>query len=576
MIAKYMYQFPRVDLHLDSCLEPTQGLKDAIANVEATKNIKDLRQLRRDYGYLFCKSVTIGGRLQTQAVMDQSSKTSEQEQKQSLKTSVGLAVSAPKVSASVSHTEESGSDNSSSHGKSDKSESHVFEAMGGDSLLASNPLAWIPTVGSYKNWRIINRNGLTLMSDMISSLSGYEHTRSWFEQAVPALSKYIEFSDSMVKKIRLRLMSPSHHLCLSYKKGSDDRDYAVPPNYYLGHRTLSTVMPLSMDLEYSDEPWGRIQMPNNKPEFLFSPGSYRAPAIYGYSANKVGENLYGTKYDDEFRSTVWSITSPYDAALCHGSRTGDSGNNTLSISTAKPVISSLIVFRNQQGVFLPAMTDTKDVHIWRILKTGVVPGDKPNIAEGDEVQLAWSYQDQYCGYRDFTQDAFGRRRNGPPPGSNGPLLYMRLPWPRFEPVESLPDQVKPLPNALIMSEVVAPKDDLSPVLSDKIQVIHGEKQAMKDILVEDCIFRLDVVKHHGRGDVDDYLLRGVSQEAAFPDAIERQALDKKVESERLAREAAERSFWQQAEARAGQEEEEEIEDVGETMMHIACPLTMLF
>ncbi|KAF5637151.1 hypothetical protein F52700_4888 [Fusarium sp. NRRL 52700] len=590
MIAKYM--FPRVDLNLDSCLEPTQGLKDAIAKVEATKNIKDLHQLRHDYGYLFCKSVTVGGRLQTQAVMDQSSTTSEQEQKQSLKTSVGLAVSAPKVSASVSHTEESGSDKSSSQGQSDKSESHVFEAMGGDSLLASNPLAWIPTVGSYKNWRIINRNGLTLMSDMISSLSGYEHTRSWFEQAVPALSKYIEFSHSTVKKIRLRLMSPNHHLCLSYKKGSDDPDYAVPPNYYLGHRTLSTVMPLAMELEYSDEPWGRIQMPNNKPEFLFSPGSYRAPAIYGYSANKVGENLYGTKYDDEFRSTIWSITSPYDDALCHGSRviiqitspgskstpniTGDSGNNTLSVTTAKSVISSLIVFRNQQGVFLPAMTDAKDVHIWRILKKGVVPGDKPNIAEGDEVQLAWSFQDQYCGYRDFTEDAFGRRRNNPPPGSNGPLLYMRLPWPRFEPVESLADQIQPLPNALIMSEAVASQNNPSPILSDKIQVIHGEEQAVKDIVVEDCIFRLDVVKHHGRGDVDDYLLRGVSQEAMFPDIVERQALNKQVESERLAREAAERLLWQQDEAIAGQVEEEEIEGAGETLMHIAFPLTMFF
>lgn len=128
----------------------------AIQKVEATKNIKDLRQLRQDYGYLFCTSLTIGGRLQTQSIMTDTEKTSEQEQKQSMKTSVGLSVASPEASASISHTQESGSANSQSQATSDKYESHAFEAMGGDTLLASNPLSWIPTVGNYNNWRIIN------------------------------------------------------------------------------------------------------------------------------------------------------------------------------------------------------------------------------------------------------------------------------------------------------------------------------------------------------------------------------------------------------------------------------------
>ncbi|EMT71700.1 hypothetical protein FOC4_g10010215 [Fusarium odoratissimum] len=568
MIAKYL--FPRVDLNLDLCLEPTEGLKQAIAKVEATKDIKDLRQLRRDYGYLFCKSITIGGRLLTQALMDQSLTTSEQEQKQSLKTSVGLSVSSPKASGSVSHTQESGSDNSKSQAQSDKSESHTFEAMGGDSLLATNPIAWIPTVGSYKNWRIINRDGLILMADMISGLSGFEHTRSWFDQAVPTLSKYIEFSDKLVKKIRLRLMSPNHDLCLSCKKGSEDPDFATPPNYYFGHRPLSTVMPLAMELEHPDITWGRIKMPKGKPEFLFSPGSYRAPAIYGYASNKVGDNLYGTIYDDEYRSTVWNITSPYDDALCHESRViiqtvspgnNSPANNTLSISPSAPMISSLIVFRNQQGVFVPAMSDSKDIHVWRVLKTGAAPGDKVNIAEGDQIQLAWCYQDQYCGYRDFTDDAFGRRRNSPPPESKSSTLYMRLPWPRFEPVESLPDQAEPLPNALMMSEVPTPPDNPNSILHEQITVIKDHKHAAKDILVEDCIFRLDIVKHHGRGDVDDYLLRGVSQQATFPDVIKREALEKQVEEEEK-----ERREREEAEKRAKEEEERESKSAGEVLV----------
>jgi hypothetical protein len=225
------------------------------------------------------------------------------------------------------------------------------------------------------------------------------------------------------------------------------------------------------------------------------------------------------------------------------------------------MISSLVVFRNQQGVFLPAMSDSKDVHVWRVLKTGAAPGDKVNIAEGDQIQLAWCYQDQYCGYRDFTEDAFGRRRNGPPSESKSSTLYMRLPWPRFEPVESLADQSEPLPNALMMSEVSAPQGNPNNVLHEQITVIKDHKHAAKDILVEDCVFRLDIVKHHGRGDVDDYLLRGVSQQAIFPDVIKREALEKQVEEEEK-----ERREREEAEQRAKQEEERESKSAGEVVV----------
>lgn len=112
------------------------------------------------------------------------------------------------------------------------------------------------------------------MSDMISGLSGLEHVRSWFEQAVPTSSKYIEFSDKLVKKIRLRLMSPNHNLCLSYKSGSDEEDFAFPPNYYFGHRPMTAAMPMAMELVHPGVHWGAIAMPNGKPEFLFSPGRY--------------------------------------------------------------------------------------------------------------------------------------------------------------------------------------------------------------------------------------------------------------------------------------------------------------
>ncbi|KAM0345646.1 hypothetical protein ACHAPU_006300 [Fusarium lateritium] len=218
------------------------------------------------------------------------------------------------------------------------------------------------------------------------------------------------------------------------------------------------------------------------------------------------------------------------------------------------------------------MSDTKDVHVWRVLKNGSAPGEKVNIAEGDQIQLAWCFQDQYCGYRDFTQDVFGRRINGPPPEAKGSTLYMRLPWPRFEPVDSLTDQVEPLPNTLMMSEVAQAQDDLKPALPDTMAVIRGQEQTSKQILVEDCIFRLDVVKHHGRGDVEDYLLRGVRQDTKFPDVLKNEKLEKQIE-EQMEEERKERQQQMDEMRKAELQEQGESRSTAETIIHTVFPFT---
>lgn len=64
----------------------------------------------------------------------------------------------------------------------------------------------------------------------------------------------------------------------------------------------------------------RVPYPTLPIRVLTCRPSYRAPAIYGYATNKVGEADFGTAYNEQFASTVWSIVAPYDEALCHESR----------------------------------------------------------------------------------------------------------------------------------------------------------------------------------------------------------------------------------------------------------------
>ncbi|KAJ4200959.1 hypothetical protein NW767_007094 [Fusarium falciforme] len=528
MIAKFLC--PRADVYLHAAtLEATPELKAAIEKVRKTKNIKDLRQLQSDFGYLFCRRVTMGGRLQTKKIMEETTRTSEQEQKQSMKVSVGVAVTTPWVSSTVKHTNESGSASSSSTTDKRQEEQHFFEATGGDTLLATNPTAWAPTVGNHKNWRVIERDSLTLMVDAIASMDGLQDVKAIFAGAVPVLSKYLEFSDSLDKKIRLRLTSPNNGLSLSYLKDSAQNDTWAPPQYYLGHSPMWYTTPRAMAIDQNF--WGNPRVVGKELEPLFSPRSYRAPAIYGYATNKVGEADFGTAYNEQFASTVWSIVAPYDEALCHESRVilrsetlqsesvlthTEASGKTENLKTSLPSTptSSLMIFRNQQGVFLPGMSDDDGIQIWRILKKGAAPGDKINIKEGDQVRLAWRFSDQTSGYRDFTDDVFGRRRTSPPAGMEDGTLYMKLPWPRFEPLTSQPDQQTTLPNALLMSENF--QDSEQPAQLGPVNTVYAKKTLNQDsqtFALQDCTFRLDLVSNQGQGDMNDYLLLGIIQDA---------------------------------------------------------------
>lgn len=84
------------------------------------------------------KQVTVGGRLQSTKIMKQSSTESEQDQKEQFKVSVGLQVSTPiVVGAGVKHEQEKGKSSSANTTTVRKAENNVFEAVGGNTILAA-------------------------------------------------------------------------------------------------------------------------------------------------------------------------------------------------------------------------------------------------------------------------------------------------------------------------------------------------------------------------------------------------------------------------------------------------------
>ena len=159
LIARYM--FPRCDLLMwPDEMEPTEELAGLIEIIRKTRSIQALRKLQAEYGQLFCQRTTLGARLLSTKTVTMTEQKTMEEHKESFKTSVGASVSASvagfSMSASVKHEEAKGSTTVNETSQASKDENVVFEAVGGDTILANNPSAWCTSVGSFLNWRIIN------------------------------------------------------------------------------------------------------------------------------------------------------------------------------------------------------------------------------------------------------------------------------------------------------------------------------------------------------------------------------------------------------------------------------------
>lgn len=148
----------------------------------------------------------------------------------------------------------------------------------------------------------------------------------------------------------------------------------------------------------------------------------------------------------------------------------------------------MVVFRNAQGVFLPGMSDLDEYQYWRILKAGATNSGEP-IMPGDTIRLCWAFKDQTTGFRDYTEDAFGRRQMRPTEDNDDGVLYLKVPWPRFEALTK--------PATMMMSS--EPSLMPSPTM---INVKTIERTGPKPYTLEDAQFRIDILDQE-KGDSDD-------------------------------------------------------------------------
>jgi hypothetical protein len=152
-------------------------------------------------------------------------------------------------------------------------------------------------------------------------------------------------------------------------------------------------------------------------------------------------------------------------------------------------------------VFLPGMSDIEEPHYWRLLKKNAQKMGE-QVKEGDEIRFCWACSDQTTGFRDYYEDVFGRRRNQIPEELQDVVLYLKVPWPRFQgTISTDPNTDLPFPCSMVMS----PDPSLTEVYMD-LNVLPGKGTPFK-YAVQDVSFRIDTVANQDRGDSDDYMMK---------------------------------------------------------------------
>ncbi|VUC31602.1 unnamed protein product [Clonostachys rosea] len=526
------YRIPRVTVFLPAeDLEPTDEFAAAIAKIKDSQNLFELRKLHRMYGQIFCTEIVLGGCLQTTKTLTADETKEETLTRNKFKGSVGIAVGVPKIasgSMKASHETQVMKEEGS---RSFRQQEHMsFNATGGNTILAADPPSWLGSVGSdFNNWRVIQQRQLKPLVDVVSDIPKYEEVRMWFLQAVPKLTEYIVIPQTRTLDARFKVLFQleglsralaSLHVGRDHQESKDEdvgltrstqnkglkiQTYLAhnpeqPPTFIrtyvkqIPHMPLVTKAPLRSEngKMIVDVTTKIYQTVNTTTQAIFQPSSTQAPVLIDPRAFPVESTNKDNPVID--KRTVWRMEVPYGYSLTHGS--------LVSIkSLAKDGKSiSLTVYRNAQGVFLPAITSSEDPIYWRVLKANPQGGaDAKQLKYGDAVRLSWSFTDQSSGWRDYYDDYYGRRRFDRPSElkEGEDSLYLKAPFPRFE----------ELGSAQGMSLVMSPASNTNPILQTFMVRDPSKPSGSEEVAYNlfDLSFRMDFVGRNGNGEVFDYM-----------------------------------------------------------------------
>ncbi|GIK01956.1 hypothetical protein Aspvir_005997 [Aspergillus viridinutans] len=408
---------PRRKQYSKRNLEPTEALRSAVDKVRRSKNINDLRALQAEFAHIFCHEVTVGGSLQTTRVTDSKNTASESRQKEEFKAQwFGKGL------------KQTGSNNEDARNEIDVSDMSAFEAKGGQTIIAANPVMWCASLLPFNNWRVIERSEPSLLATAISHCNDAKmaNVKQWFLAAVPQLPQYLTIPPSRCLDVRLKLQSDIPGFTREVGDNNTPKEKQHHICNYLGHQFGKGVHPIRMGLKRREI--------------------------------KVTETKFGG--GASFGMLVTDLTREF-TQLKHGSLVAlRSCHDKMNLY--------LTIFRNEQGVVLPAITDSGELPMWRVQKVG--GSTAQYIKEGEPIRLCWRFSDQTCGFH------------------NGAAM------------------------------VISPSLLTKPVLT-RLNVIVDKGDNLKDSITYNLFnvtFRIDLIRNHASSEIMDYMTRSLDQRTSTP------------------------------------------------------------
>jgi hypothetical protein len=160
------WNYPRARVFLDRCMVVSpqfiEAVKQAVAASDPKKAILDVLS---GFGHVVPTEVLIGGRLIMRHSEDDASYANDTEYQHQIEAAVNIKVGAGAGSASTaigtaSHEQSAGER---------IAQSTSFEAIGGNTLLASSPAQWTPTLAAADRWAVIENLKIVSTLDLLDA-----------------------------------------------------------------------------------------------------------------------------------------------------------------------------------------------------------------------------------------------------------------------------------------------------------------------------------------------------------------------------------------------------------------------
>ncbi|KAF3403579.1 hypothetical protein F1880_009554 [Penicillium rolfsii] len=485
MIARY--NFPRATLHLrPEDLEITPELKDAITKVQATKDV--IYSATKSSWVVLCRPL---------GLLHLPISSSGPRKKEKFKAEVGASIGFGSFSASTKYKTGKESEDERKQQETQVNDKMLFEATGGSTILAASPPQWASSVLHHNNWRAIERAEMMSLADAIATCHtpGLDKVREWFVNAVSIRSQFIEIPPSRTMMVRLKTIAPipgKEENALNtnrYYFGYDKR----PVHYQrMGVQRRERVVTQDVvkygggSLCLVDLTTSLVQVRDHCPSAVFAllqpPITKICPArspnvCIAFPPFPV-EDKFSTL--DKYQETVWTMT------VMDGEYLRD-GSLICLKSYSKDSDLYLTVFRNEQGHYLPAISDAGAAPYWRVQKM-----------QGSGRQNGHLIRDSF---RDYMDDVFGRRRFHVPE-DEPENLYMKVPFPGFQ--KSDADGI-----AMIMhtEETTKSYATILNVLPHK----EFDNKSIATYGLYDLSFRLDILDTPGQQELNDFMIHGLNQ-----------------------------------------------------------------